>query len=329
MDYRKIIVGILFFIGAYMIVDVLASIIRNDVEQDIKQKVLQDTLMGSGSIIIRHDKCTPEPLKNVDRVIQTDLEPGCVNTPSNMKLWKEVENVGSNDTCKKPIRNLKQAIRNTRHHGDKLLDSYRDDLIQSYNDHTKIDLSDKDLDPYDPEMYASFNEQKKACIQPHKEVQKLDKPLTGHQFITKDACDNPAPVKYPILSDTHYLPDKIGKYTYIPAAEHCSLEPGTNKIISSNLISDKMLTERMGSYKSMITNNISSELISTDRIKYDAAELVPQYNPADNNLYKVEDRKPVTSMDQHAISENVCGFDYRYSSYAELENNDLKETTCA
>jgi len=323
MDMKKLIVGILFFIGAYMVMDVMIAIVRNDVEQDIKEKVLRDTIAKNKKV-----RCgIPPPMKNVDRDIARNLEEGCVYTASNMKLWKEVENVGSGDTCKKPIMNTKEKIRDTLHHGDKLLDSYRNDMIQTYNKEPEVNM--EMVDPYDPEVYASVQEKKKACVQPSQTIFKLDKPLTGHTFITKDACDNPAPVKYPVLSDTHYLPEKMQKYTYVPSTDHCGLHPATNSVISSNLISDRMLSERMSSFKSIVSDNISTELIRTDAVQYDARDLVPQYNPLDKNLYKVCDRKPVSSMDQQSTAGNVCGFDHRYSGYAEIENNDFKETTSA
>ena len=300
MDSSKIIVGILIFIGVYLIVDTCILMIRNDVEQNIKERVLSDVIANSNA---NHpSRCTPIPPRNKDRGTLRDLEPGCVYTKSNQDLWKEIEELDSSQVvCDRPARKrcpLRTADPDVG--------------------------ADSTLDPYDPEMYAAYQD---TCGQPRKEILKLDKPLTGHSFVSNDVCDNPAPVRYPVLSDTHYLPEQVEKHTFVPPAEHCSLVPSTNKIVSSNLISDKMLTERMGSFKSIISNSISSELLPADAVQYDARELRGQYPGADNNLYKVCDRKPVKSMDTVVMPDDVCGFDYRYSSYAEIENNDLRETT--
>ena len=298
MDSTHVIVGILFFIGAYLLADALIVVLRNDIEQNIKEKVLSDVLAQSDP---NHpSRCTPIPPRNKDRSNLRDIEPGFVYTKSNTQLWKDVEELDVSAVACKPPVVKKCLVRDTD---------------TNYNDV---------FDPYDPEMYASY---KDTCNKPVKEILKLDKPLKGHSFVSKDVCDNPAPVKYPIHSDTHYLPEQVEKYTYVPPAEHCSLVPTTNKIVSSNLISDKMLTERTGSFKTIVSNTLSSELLPIDSVQYDASELRSQFSAADNNLYKVCDRKPVKSMDYVVMPESVCGFDYRYSNYAEIENNDLKETT--
>lgn len=328
MDLKQVIVGLLFIVGGYMLLDIIANVIRNDVEQDIKEKVLKDVIVNHKQNNGKYLDCNTVVPPNPDRVISRDLESGCVYTPSNVKLWEEVENVDNtsacSSTCKQPMLNIREKIRDTQEHGDRQLDAYRNDLINTYFEENKLDM-DK-IDPYDPEVYASYIEQKKACVKQDKPILKLDKPLTGHRFISDNVCANPAPVRYPVLSDTHYLPKDVEKCTFVAGGTHCGLEPSMNKIVSSNLISDKMLNERVGSFKSMVTDSISSELLDHNRIQYKTSELASQYNPYDKNLYEVDSRKPVKSTEYHPTG-SVCGYDGKLSQYAEIENNDLCETT--
>ena len=329
---KDIIVVVVFLIGVYMVLESFITLIRNDVENDIKENILQNVLHNGQNGHAPPVRCIREyPLKS-DRVIKQDIEPGCLYNNANVKLWNKIDHVDNTKpkTCCLPTQQkLQSRIRNTDHHGDKMMDTTRNSLINEYYNKTMLDVDMSKVDPYDPEMYAAVKEAVADCTDaPPKPIQKLDKPLTGHTHVSKDFCPNPAPVKYPVLSDTHYLPNDVKKSAFIPAAMHCSTEPSLNKVISSNLISDNLLSERVSSFKTVQTDTISSDLIDIDELKFAPRELSSRFNPYDNNLYKVTDREPVRSKDNiNVASENVCGFDSRFSSYAEIENNDLKETT--
>jgi hypothetical protein len=327
MTLKDILVAVLFLIGGYMVLESFVTLIRNDVVNDIKENVLQNALKKNGASV----RCIRTYPEKEDRVIKQDIKPGCLYNNSNVGLWNNIDHVDNTKPkacCLPSNQRLRKRIRDTRDHGDKLMDTSRNSLINEYYNKTMLDIDMSKVDPYDPEMYATVKEQVGACTNElPKPIQKLDQPLTGHSFVSKNFCPNPAPVKYPVISDTHYLPKDVKKFNYIPPAMHCNTEPSINKVISSNLISDNMLSERVSSFKSTRTDNISGDMISVDELKFAPRELSSRYNPLDNNLYKVTDREPVRSMDTFVNNENVCGIDARVSNYAEIENNDFKETT--
>jgi len=365
MDREKIIVAVLFFIGSYILIDTLITIIRIDVEQDVQESVLRQSLMEKTyrnstpqqkSIIIQQIQIKKPNLlqkivnavnkngnsnvnmneirnNNPNRDIIAPLNSGKVYSNNNQNLWKELNKVdntkiGEYRKCNYYKENVPKEIKDTVFHGDKMMDVYRNDLIYKYDIDDKI-TDVENIDAYDPEVYASYQERKRNNIQPRKQPnQEINNSLINHTHVSKNLQQNPTPVAYPILSDTHYIPKEVNKYNYIPPTVHCDIQPSINKVLSSNLISDNLLNERVGSSKVMRTNTISNELISANEINYDVKELVPQFNPLDNHLYKVSDRKPVTSMHFNSLG-NVCGFDNKYSEFSEIENNDFKNTTSA
>lgn len=268
---------------------------------------------------------------NPNRNIIAPLNPGNVYTDNNQDLWRDLNKVdntkvGEYRKCNYFKEDVPKEIKSTIYHGDKMMDVYRNDLVYKYDMDDKI-TNVEDIDPYDPEVYASYQNKKRQNVKPRRQPnQVINNDLINHTHVSKNVKQNPTPVKYPILSDTHYLPKEVKKYNYIPPAIHCDIRPSINKTISSNLISDNLLSERTGSYKVMRTNTISNELIPVDEINYDVKELTPQFNPLDNHLNKIKDREPVKSMVFHS-NDDVCGFDGKYSDYAQLERNDLKETT--
>jgi hypothetical protein len=356
MDTQKFIVASLFFIGSYILIDTLITIIRIDVEQDVQESVLRQSLMGKNhknnshqTKIILHDIRTDKPKKiwgftsdsnmnkirnnNPNRNIIAPLNPGNVYTNNNQDLWRKLNKVDNTKVdqykkCNYFKENVPAEIRDTIFHGDKMMDVYRNDMVYKYDMDDKI-TNVEDIDPYDPEVYASYQNRKRENVKPRRQpTQVINNSLINHTHVSKDVKQNPTPVKYPILSDTHYAVKEVNKYNYVPPAVHCDIRPSINKTLSSNLISDNMLNERTGSYKVMSTNHISNEMIPVDEINYDVKELTPQFNPLDNHLHKVKDRSPVKSMIFHS-NDNVCGFDSKFSDYAQLENNDLKNTTSA
>jgi len=364
MDSKKIIVGILFFIGSYILIDTLITIIRIDVEQDVQESVLRQSLQRNGqnkpcrraSVMLQQINIKKPNLlqkivnavnkhlnKNVNmnnirnnnpnRNIIAPLNSGNVYTNNNQDLWNELNKVdntkiGEYRKCNYFKEDVPKEIRDTVHHGDKMMDVYRNDLMYKYDMDDKI-TNIEDIDPYDPEVYASYQNKKRENVKARRQPnQVINNSLINHSHVSKDVTQNPTPVKYPVLSDTHYVPHEVKKYNYVPPAVHCDIRPSINKTISTNLISDSLLNERVGSHKVMRTNTISNELIPVDEINYDVKELVPQFNPLDNHLHKIKHREPVQSMIFHS-TDDVCGFDGRTSKFAEIENNDLKETTGA
>jgi len=343
MDYTKIVVGILFFIGGYILIDTLINIIRIDVEQDVQETILKQSLqkkavntipkpvlqkpsfLNRAWAIIAKYTTLPQSTKTMT------LQAGNVYTKNNQNIWKELETLDNTKVaeyakCNPYNPHLATEIKETVYHNDQMMDVYRNDLVYKYDMDDKITNMDE-IDPYDPEIYAAYQNKRMETTKPQPQpTQIISEPILGHSYVSKDTKTNPSPIQYPILSDTHYIPKKIQKINYVPPAIHCDLVPSIDKVLSTNMISDKMLNERVGSYKTMQTNTISNDFISVNEIKYDVTELVPQFNALDNNLYKVADRKPVQSMVYNA-DDNVCGFDSRYSSYTEIEGNDLRETT--
>lgn len=364
MDSKKVIVAILFFVGSYILIDTLITIIRMDVEQDMKENVLRRSIMEkTGQIPSCHRVSVvqqtmvkkPNLLQklanaingnsqnsnvmnkirenNPNRDIIAPLNPGNVYTNNNQDLWRDLNKmdntkVGQYKKCNYFDECVPKEINSTVFHGDKMMDVYRNDLMYKYDMDDKI-TDVENIDAYDPKVYASYQERKRNNIKPRRQPnQVINNSLINHTHVSKDVKQNPTPVRYPILSDTHYVPTEVKKFSYVPPAMHCDIRPSINKQLSTNLISDNILNERVASHKVVRTNTISNELIPVDEINYDVSELVPQFNPLDNHLHKVKGREPVQSMIFHS-NDNVCGFDSKYSDYAELEENDLKETTCA
>lgn len=260
------------------------------------------------------------------------VESGKVYDNANMELWKildKVDNTKVGEFNKYKLYESPKVIKDTLFHGDKMMDTYRNDMVYKYDMDDKI-TNIEQVDPYDPVVWASFQDKKEKNIEPNKMAsQTIMNPIKSINYVSKNNKLNPTPINQPILSDTHYIAETV-KFNYIPPALHCDMVPSLNKVVSTNLISDNMLSERTGSYKVMRTNTISNDLNSVHRIPYDTRELTPQYNPLDNSeVYKVDmSRTPAESMSYNNM-HGVCGFDNSYSKYTDIELNDLRETTSA
>ena len=332
----------LFFsiLGGYVLLQGVLHVLRTEITYNLKEQTLQQMLGEykgkSGNInessMVRV-RCPKAPLPT-DRVIHKDIEPGCVNSESNKEVWKEVDNHDFSKprgcTSKEKREELLRSILNTECHGDKLMDTTRNGLINEYYNKTMLDVDMSKVDPYDPEMYASVEKKVTCETKPaKKEILKHNLPFPmEHTHVTNYSNPNPVPMHHPVLSDTHYNNAQVKGKTHIPSATHCQSIPSITKPISTNLISDHLLDQRVSGFKVTQTGNISGDMINTNDISYAPKELASRYNPNDNSLYKVSSRSPVKSLDNIPM-KTPCGNDGMQSTYAEIECNDLVYTTTA
>jgi hypothetical protein len=336
MTQEDICMLFLSIVGGYLLLQAVIQILKSEITYDVKEQLLQQSLaqyQRSDGGVLGSDALCKKPLPT-DRIIERDLQPGCVYSKSNQELWKEVDahdfSKPKGCTAQEKKIDLLRTIRNTECHGDKLMDTTRNGLINEYYNKTMLDVDMSKVDPYDPEMYASIASKVRCQTKPvKKDILKSNLPFpTEHTHVTSYSNPNPAPLHHPILSDTHYHHASVKSSTHIPSAIHCQQHPTTDKLISTNLISDHLLDQRVSGFKVTQTGNISGDMIRAKDLSYAPRDLASRYNPHDNNLYKVSSRTPVKSLDD-IPRRPPCGNDGLHSSYAELEHNDLVETTSA
>jgi hypothetical protein len=318
-------------VGGYLLLKGILSIIQNEISYSIQEQLLQNTLSQYKHSPVAENLCKPLP---TDRVIHQDLDPGCVYSKTNRELWDKVDEHDFSKpkgcTFEEQRKELLRTIRNTECHGDKLMDTTRNGLINEYYNKTMLDVDMSKVDPYDNEMYASVEKMVEMnTMGVKKDIQKSNPPFPTEQtHVTKNSNPNPVPIHHPVLSDTHYKHATIRGKNHIPSVIRCDTIPSIDKPISTNLISDHLLDQRVSGFKVTQTNSISADMINTADISYAPKDLASRYNPNDNNLYKVSSRTPVRTLDNIA-RKKPCGNDYLESVYAEIEHNDLVQTTTA